>query len=496
MFLSESCHICIQRSTRATFHAPLSFPRNRHFYAEIAAWTPPTNPSTVPATPETTWVGSYGYLFVDGVDVLSFKNEFDPVVMLLFSRDNVRPASRSPDLDRHPEEGEEGHQLEFAISAKALLDRLDALGIGPSLVADTFDALRLAKIETYRDWASQREYPYSDDLRAHWIECQSELERWTLPTWKAMVKGCVARREQRFGVDASPLLSALFDLWEEADPRILLRALAESLPEAEVVLDLNELVGGGWVSAELDPRHDALEHFGWAVRHGAPVVVLTEGSSDVEVLTRSLKLLYPHLDGFLRFVDFTHGGEGGAAALRRTIRSFAAAGIANRVIAIFDNDTAAAEVLRGQWRSSLPPTIAVIQYPDISLGDSYPTTGPNGSDMANVNGRAGSIELYLGVDVLTDEDGSLRPVQWTSYSGGVGAYQGVLMRKAELLRRFRAKASTAGSDKSVMPGQDWSGIEAIFAKVLQVLSTTPIPAPQVASHDAPQVTAEPNLPHI
>jgi hypothetical protein len=30
----------------------------------------------------------------------------------------------------------------------------------------------------------------------------------------------------------------------------------------------------------------------------------------------------------------------------------------------------------------------------------------------NVNGLAGSIELYLGADVLTDAQGSLVPVQW------------------------------------------------------------------------------------
>ena len=50
--------------------------------------------------------------------------------------------------------------------------------------------------------------------------------------------------------------------------------------------------------------------------------------------------------------------------------------------------------------------------PDIELANNYPTIGPNGEEYMNINGRACSIELFLGKDVLS-EDGKYIPVPLT-----------------------------------------------------------------------------------
>jgi hypothetical protein len=103
----------------------------------------------------------------------------------------------------------------------------------------------------------------------------------------------------------------------------------------------------------------------------APVVVLTEGRTDVEFLSAALNILYPHLADLIRFLDYDQKAEGGAGALVRMVRAFAAAGIVNRVVAIFDNDTAAADALRALDLSKLPDQLRVLQYPAIGIASKY-----------------------------------------------------------------------------------------------------------------------------
>jgi hypothetical protein len=115
----------------------------------------------------------------------------------------------------------------------------------------------------------------------------------------------------------------------------------------------------------------------------------------------------------IRFPDFGLKPEGGVSALVRNVRAFAAAGVANRTVAMLDNDTAAQEginLLRAT--NALPEKIRVVQYPGLNLARHYPTLelptpdSPGGSlAFEDVNGLAGSIELYPGRDVLQSEKG-------------------------------------------------------------------------------------------
>jgi hypothetical protein len=150
-------------------------------------------------------------------------------------------------------------------------------------------------------------------------------------------------------------------------------------------------------------------------------------------------------------------------------------GPAARVVAVLDNDTAAAEALRTHGRSSLSDRIRVVQYPPLGLGCQYPTLGPptvhspSGSiELADVNGLAASIELYLGRDVLTAGDGSLRPVQWTSFNAGMRRYHGEVTGKHDTHEAFRAKAAAAPGDRTAASAQDWEGLRLILDAILTV----------------------------
>lgn len=210
----------------------------------------------------------------------------------------------------------------------------------------------------------------------------------------------------------------------------------------------------------------------------AAVVVLTEGRTDAEFLRASLDVLYPYLNDLIRFLDYDHRPEGGVGALVGLVRAFSAAGIINRVIAVFDNDTAAADGMRKLDVQNLPDHFRVIRYPAIDLARNYPTLGPPTVDapdgdisLADVDGLAGSIELYLGKDILAGRDGSLHPVQWKSFIPGIGKYQGEVINKDDIHKAFRYKYRQALSNREAVQGQDWDDLVLILNAIRHAAET-------------------------
>jgi hypothetical protein len=248
-----------------------------------------------------------------------------------------------------------------------------------------------------------------------------------------------------------------------------LRAILMAFPEVDVVLDR---IGPDRPRAERVPAWNSAQATE-ALRHEAraysPTVVLTEGSTDAEFLGAALALLYPHLTDLIRFLDYDQKAEGGAGALTKMLRAFSAAGVTNRLVAVFDNDTAAAEALRGLDQDSLAPHIEVLRYPNLKLAEGYPTLGPPGPEspagsvsLTNINGLAASIELYLGIDVLTQDNGQLCPVQWTSYSTALRQYHGQITNKRNIQNKFRSKYRLAMEDPAAIRDGDWSGLTLII----------------------------------
>ena len=194
-----------------------------------------------------------------------------------------------------------------------------------------------------------------------------------------------------------------------------------------------------WLVAVLRGQHEpvcenAIRDLVEGHPENAPRIVLTEGSTDGAVLKAALALLYPHLEGYYSFLDFeSTRAAGGAGHLVSVVKAFAGAGITNRIIALFDNDTAAREAVRALQTVRLPPNFAVRHYPDLELLRAYPTLGPGGLTTLDVNGLAASIELYFGKDVLSDGQGGMIPVRWKGYSDALRNDQGEVGNKGRLL---------------------------------------------------------------
>jgi hypothetical protein len=309
-----------------------------------------------------------------------------------------------------------------------------------------------------------------DYLRAQ-VERGDELRQsMGVDGWVQMLASSPEEPDFRFDVGTGGR-SWLMEELTGWDPRYALRAVLLAFPEADVTLATADLGGEGGLERSQPASLPSRAITAVSARAGvnAPVVVLTEGRTDAEFLKAGLKVLRPYLTDLIRFLDYERRPEGGVGALVGMIRAFAAAGIANRVVAVFDNDTAAADAMRKLGAPPLLPQIQIMRYPDLDLARAYPALGPSTPEssegtlpVTDVNGLAGSIELYLGRDVLTRPDGTLRPVRWTSYVPGMDRYQGKVADKDAIHRAFRAKSKEARENPQHAEQQDWSGLDLII----------------------------------
>lgn len=250
----------------------------------------------------------------------------------------------------------------------------------------------------------------------------------------------------------------------EVDIRIVVRALLEAAgPDAEVVLDYTHLVGGGWYSEDDDVRELALQELREGYVVSERLIVLTEGSTDAEVLRQTLDVRYPHLKDYVAFPDFhASNAEGGTGALVSLVKGFVGSGVSNRVVALFDNDAAGDDARRKLDRIVLPDNIRVLSLPQLEYAERYPTVGPQGNAEVDVNGRACSLELYFGRDVLGDDADNLAPVEWNGRFPALNRYQGAVIGKAELRSKYLNVISQAATSRQVWEQHDWEPMERVF----------------------------------
>jgi len=227
---------------------------------------------------------------------------------------------------------------------------------------------------------------------------------------------------------------------DEQDQIAHLYCLLAMVPDNAVVeYDLTEIsTGDGAMFDQIVPK----------VRE--KIIVLTEGKTDAEFIQGALKLLYPHLLPYFQFINLAeYIIERNASALVNLVLSFAAAGVKHPIVALFDNDTTGISEMDRTHLDTLPTNIKVLKLPDIPIAERYPTIGPTGLNEMNINGLACGIELYLGVDILTQQDG-LAPIIWTGYNHKKQKYQGELKDKGIIQQSYREKLIRRKGDFSEM----------------------------------------------
>jgi len=356
----------------------------------------------------------------------------------------------------------------YQSTAAVVAQRLDIMGFTLDRVRREFETLRLHEIEEL-----------ADGTHDFVIKERRLLEALSFDIYAKNLKKVMALglRPYQYGGRKEKHLSKFSQYILEHDDsdygpglgffandfRSLIRLTCDLVdPDVPVELDLTDVVEGGYYDRDESVCTNAVNELTSAYPWNSKIMLLAEGRSDAEIIKEALVLLYPDLADYYSIFDFDLSRpQGGAGQLVGTIKAFVSAGISNRVIALFDNDTAGREARRALDRLPLPQNFAVLHYPALESLRKYPTQGPTGRTLFDVNGLAASIELYLGDEVLT-QNGARAPVQWRGFSEAMGAYQGEVMRKAEIQDAFWEKVKRCRTDSAAMNTADWTGLNAIL----------------------------------
>lgn len=252
-----------------------------------------------------------------------------------------------------------------------------------------------------------------------------------------------------------------------------LRGALEAVePRSELILDITSVVDSGYYKEDEPVCASTAQMYLDSTLPFQKIIILTEGSSDSKILSKALKLLYPKVYSYFSFLDFdTYKAEGGSAMLEKTVKSFAAAGISNKIIALFDYDAAGVAATERLKKRKFPSNFRVITLPAIELANNYPTIGPDGIIYENVNGRACSIEMYLGIDILTGANNTLVPVKWKNIEAQINTCQGEISRKAELQKKYLKEIRVAIANGSLQSDHDWTGLISVLDRIFVVASS-------------------------
>ena len=434
-------------------------------------------------------MGAYAQCWLDDLLVGSSKNDIDLELISLFRpRDKVllTPPFRDlpPQFEGYRKALEEDDSLKivyYETAVSTVCDRLDVLGYNLVTVEESFQQWvneeKTQILEQLREWVEHDSK--SRDIMVESYRRDSEILAALTPrSWIEGLKLILSSglKPELFGRYKGPYENTLIGYmlshewygFPGYDILVPLRLAIEACESGnKLVYDLTDLVWEECFSYEDDFIQYGLDISAAEYSSRAKTVVLTEGKTDAWILEAAMKLLYPHLEDYFSFLDFEGTSFGGGVGnLANAVKAFAGAGIVNNVVALFDNDTAAASACKSLEILTLPGNIAIRRLPRIALLDEYPTLGPSGATRLNVNGIAASIELYLGMDILRAEDGNFVPVQWTGYDRQLKQYQGEVLEKNRLHSRFREKLART----SAPAGPEWDDLRAVLKVIFSAFT--------------------------
>jgi hypothetical protein len=381
----------------------------------------------------------FPYEIYVGSDILAYSFELPANLVAVFTEGDK--------VSIHPEqERDDDHSPKYCYeaTAKTVRERLELMGYTSDRWRDELEIFREEQLEELQAQIYGHEeignHPRSLKLSAAVVK-NSPAERWIKTLTALIADGWGwAPREGRSAVLAKSMTDGEYGPIQMplSDQRCLLRAMVDMSEDADsVTFDFGTAVWNQNVDPETQFTFQAISTLREDAQAVEKIIILTEGKSDARILGRSLERIYPHLSHMFSFFDHAlFKSAGGAGELERLARGFAGAGISNLTIVLFDNDTAGISAAERLTRAQLPENFRILNLPDFELAERYPTIGPTGAAVANINGSACGIELYCGPAALTGDDGELVPIQWTGFDQAMKRYQGEPIDKVGIQQRF------------------------------------------------------------
>jgi hypothetical protein len=434
-------------------------------------------------------MGAIVELTIGGIPLGSWRDHVPPEIAVLFNErekrvEEVVTAGEDGEL---LEEGESmpGKSVRYVTPLDAFRNRLEFFGFTFEIARGAFEIGRINDLEecskSISTWAGHagRHPKEANQIIARERAKIKILARTTPDEWLRALgeKFKTAEEMNSDRVPAGgPLLEPAIGEFDmrfpgALDPRFQLRFEIEAIKSGDAVLDVSELVDWGYYDTSDPISKYALDDLSAEDRVASHLIVLTEGSSDRFYLESAFRLIRPELSEYVSFMDFDGWNvPGGASFLENIVRSFAGAGIRDRILALFDNDTAGSLSINRLAGLRLPKNIRVERYPDIEIARNYPTLGPSGPVIMDVNGSAASIELYLGSDVIKTPDGSYVPVQWKGYDPVLQRFQGEILDKRGCRKRFEEKLSMANQSQFGRDEAGWGELKTIVELIRSAFS--------------------------
>ena len=449
-------------------------------------------------------MGEYTSLYIADYDVLSTKSYVLPEIMTIFRENDKKIQERKvlerlklqfPDKQEPPIEEWDGANefetsYEYVNNVANIKQRLDVTGFSIRRVKKEFEQVREALCDELKDdshyWNNKKQ-----DKRGIYQqirdEKQAELGILTSHSFQDWIDAYQQIYKKRLRVQwgtkqdlqETPLINYILGQKMDIgfgfpgyDIRSFIRVFLEVCPkEALVLQDLTDVAAVGYYDFDESVCETSITALSGNYPVNEKYIILTEGATDKFILENAMELLYPHLSEYYSFMDFgLSNASGGASSLVSTVKSFVGSGIKNRIIAVFDNDTAAYAAMRGLKKVVIPENIKIINYPNLEIAKNYPALGPSGLQHQDINGSAVSVELFLGYDVLTKDDGSLTPVHWKGYDSSLEKYQGEIQNKQNLREKFFKKVKRCQEDPVHIEKTDWDAMKLLLSLIFDAFA--------------------------
>ncbi len=436
-------------------------------------------------------MGQYCELYISDYPISTTRNDIDPFILSLYQPEDLNHFDRLISdrnqllYGRDDSQDETEHAVEYSNIAKNIKDRLEIMGFTLKKAISEFEISKEESIETLTGYLNNKNFTSNPEFEAK-LKLEKELlEKSSFNDFLVASKEIIDKgyrytvKVEDLPKETNPLIIYMleygygFDRFPyHSDQRVLLRSLLEFIPDNQkVTYDITELIDEVHYEEEFENIYeDTIQNITYDYELGEKFLILTEGSSDIQILQGAMNVLYPHLTGYYSFMDFgVSNASGSASSLVASVKSFVGAGIKNRVIALFDNDAAAESALRGFQKTIIPKNIKILQYPNIKVAENYPTLGPSGISQMNINGLACSIELYLGKDILS-KDGQLIPIQWKGYDQTLGKYQGEIIDKLGIQKQFQIKINDCMNDPTKTSNYDWIELKELLKTIFNAFN--------------------------
>lgn len=251
--------------------------------------------------------------------------------------------------------------------------------------------------------------------------------------------------------------TAFFSVINILHPYSMIKLLSENKHNLSeyVEWDYGEIVANGWVH---------INQIKTEINRENSFLIATEGFSDSHILQKAFKLIKPSVCEFFRFIDVTSGHPfPGTGGLSKFAEGLVKIDVQNQIIFLLDNDSEGVEAFKKIIKMKLPHNMSCICLPDLKEFESFPTCGPDGLTLSNINGTAAAIECYLD---LTYSEYDSYTVRWTNYKKETGMYQGALEFKEYYAKRYLDTSEV----KLIESKYDTSKLEALLNAIIDACS--------------------------